>query len=106
MKTNPTDHLEGVPVNTLINDAVMSWGGEGGLAPKHPARSHAAKPANSDYWGAPGDRRPTGTWHAQPDGSKSKSEFWNYLVEPDRPGHGTGVKPGHGTGAQPGQRTR
>ena len=106
MKAKPTDHLDGVPVNTSINDAVMSWGGKGGLAPKHPARSHAAKPPNSKYWDSPSDRRQAENLHAQPDGSKSKSEFWSYLVAPDRPGHGTGVNPGHGTGVQRGQRAR
>ncbi len=100
-KLDPTDHLKGVAMHTTINYTPISWGGDGSLAPRHPARSQAAKPSRSTYWDLPGDRKlsakpnPLG---ASPDGSKSESEFWNYFVTPDRPGHGTGIKPGHGAG--------
>lgn len=47
---NPTDHLNGAATNPAINNGTMSWGVEKGLAPKHPARTHAALPDKSTYW--------------------------------------------------------
>lgn len=104
-KPDPTEHLKGVLINTTINNPPTLWGGEGGLEPKHPARTQAAMPAKTTYWDLPGDGKPSEHLHAYPGGSKSESEFWNYLVTPDRPGHGTGIKPGHGTGMNPGHGT-
>lgn len=102
-KSNPTDHLDRVVTNTAIDNGPVSWGGSSGLAPKHPARTQAAMPSRSSYWDLPEDGQKSGKLHVYPGGSKSKSEFWNYLVPSDRPGHGTGVKPGgHGTGVKPG----
>jgi len=102
-KSNPADHLEGVAMNTAIDSGPVSWGGSGGLEPKHPARTQAAMPSRSSYWDLPEDTKKSDNLHAYPGGSKSESEFWNYLVPSDRPGHGTGVKPGgHGTGVKPG----
>jgi len=89
-KTDPTDHLKGVLVNTAINDEPTPWGGEGHRPPKHPARTQAAMPSRSSYWNSPDDGQERGKLHAYPDGSKSESEFWSYLGAPDRPGHGTG----------------
>ena len=104
-RTDPADHLKGVRVKTAINNERISWGGEGGLAPKHPARTQAAMPSRTTYWDLPGDGKLTENLPAYPGGSKSESEFWSYLVTPDRPGHGTGVKPGHGTGVGPQRRS-
>lgn len=89
-KTDPTDHLKGVLVNTAINDEPTPRGGEGRRLPKHPARSQAAMPSRSSYWDLPGDKHESDKLHAYPGGSKSESEFWSYLGSPDRPGHGTG----------------
>ncbi|MCW8925708.1 MAG: hypothetical protein OQJ84_05570 [Xanthomonadales bacterium] len=88
-------------MNTKINDEVMSWGGENGLAPKHPARNKPAMPSRKSYWDEQKNIEKSGGVPAYPGGSKSESEFWCYLMPADRPGHGTGVKPGLGKGYKP-----
>lgn len=100
--TGPTDHLNGVSVNTAISGRPVSWGGEGSLRPKHPARNQPAMPSRSRYWDLPDQERNSDKLHAYPGGSKTRSELWNYLVPTDRPGHGTGVKPGRRTRIKPG----
>ena len=90
---DPTVHLKGVAMKTAINDTTRTWSGQGS-----PARVKTGLPSRPNDWDLPEEKQRSLNLHAFPDGSKSESEFWSYLLPSDRPGHGTGVKPGHGRG--------
>jgi hypothetical protein len=55
-KDSPTNHLEGVRLQTTINDTPTPWGWKEHSTPSNLARTHPARPSERAPWGWPGNK--------------------------------------------------
>lgn len=84
-KSNVTEHVQDIPLNTTINETPTPWGWKSHETPATVAKTRAAKPSKATPWGWPGnekeirDHGPNGTW---PDGSKTEASLAGYGEKP------------------------
>lgn len=94
VKHHSSDLIGNIPLNTRINQGPAAWGRSEHETPAMEARTHATIPSKSTLWGGwPLDESEgceTPAIFADPNRSKTESEFWRYQVAPDVESHGTG----------------
>jgi len=82
-KDSPTDHLEGVKLNTTINDTPTPWGWKSHSTPSNLARTHPARPSEQTPWGWPGNKNEIREHH--PGDASSNGSGIDAYVNRDNP---------------------
>ena len=83
-----TSHLDGLSVNTSVNDTPTPWGWKSHQTPANLAKKHAALPTEKSPWGWKGsqrganEKRPlNGRTASQPATRKNQNVGWPYREE-------------------------